>query len=112
MENGPFRSSQTASAPSTSRESSNSTTASTSASNDLDNNDNSMASNENALSAEIQSIIERIQNNTSTSGDSTRRYQSIRGGNSIFDNDSDEREDDDDDDELPGKLIFCFFFKE
>ncbi|XP_008209664.1 serine-rich adhesin for platelets isoform X3 [Nasonia vitripennis] len=62
-----------------------------------DNNDNSLANdsrNENALSAEIQSIIERIQNNTNNAVDSSQRYQSRSGANTRFDNDSDDREDD------------------
>lgn len=70
-----------------------------------DNNDSSLANdsrNEHALSAEIQSIIERIQNNgaNGSAADASQRYQSRSGANTRFDNnDSDEREDDED---VPG----------
>ncbi|KAJ8680468.1 hypothetical protein QAD02_016255 [Eretmocerus hayati] len=63
---------------------------------DVDNNDSSPANdsrNEVALSAEIQSIIERIQENSTSSGDSSQRYRNRSGVNARFDNDSDDHED-------------------
>lgn len=96
-------SSSSAPRPSTSREP-EITNATPSTSNEADNNDNSLASdsrNEIALSAEIQSIIERIQNNSTGASDATQRYQSRNGVNTRFDNDSDDRDDEDDG---PGKL--------
>lgn len=74
-----------------------------------DNNDNSLANdsrNENALSAEIQSIIERIQNNTTNAVDSSQRYQSRSGANTRFDNDSDDHEDDED---VPSECFYIYY---
>jgi hypothetical protein len=74
--------------------------------NELDTADISLANdsrNENALSAEIQSIIERIQSNSTGTNDSSQRYQSRSGPNPRSDNDSDEREEDD---YTPGKFKY------
>ena len=68
------------------------------------NNDSSLANdsrNENALSAEIQSIIERIHNNNQGQQELSSRYQRRSGPNYRFHHDSDEH---DDDEYSPGNL--------
>ncbi|XP_011503015.1 PREDICTED: uncharacterized protein LOC105366307 [Ceratosolen solmsi marchali] len=75
------------------------TAATSSNTNEFENSDILLTNdsrNENALSAEIQSIIERIQSNGAETSDSSQRYQSRSGLNPHSDNDSDEHYEDDD----------------